>query len=124
MPGGGPGDLTLIDMETGGREADYGADYDPQAASQATTLTNRSAVRDPDRAYKGERSRNGMTAPGSGTVRSVKSEVYIIEGPARSPSTTIDDDTWRPRSARSDEELNVPEIESHHSGKVGLRVAR
>ena len=124
MPGFGPGDLTLIDMETGGR------DMNKSFPSQGTTLTDKSTA-------SGRLSRlsvaSGKTQPWGGAVKvtprpgdsppeSSKSGVFVIEGPTRVHEHWQDEAS--PSETSDDINLHGLEAQSQHSGKVGLGWAR
>lgn len=119
MPGFGPGDLTLIDMETGGRDAHK------SFPSEGTTLTDKSQA-------SGRLSRMSIASaksqppwggaikvtprPGESPPESSKSGVFVIEGPTRVH------EHWQgePAPSEASDDIHGLEAQSQHSGKVGL----
>jgi len=128
LPGFGPGDLTLIDIETGdaGAAAARSTRKQPLPSGVTTlvapTPASRLSAADDDTGlvYQGtapaREQTKGGAAIATSPVSSKSESIFVIEGP-RQPSPPA----WREdESSFHSEDHEAVEVHSQHDGKVGL----
>ena len=123
MPGFGPDDVTMVDMEAGdsSKKAGYATSVVPSQATTVTspniTVTRTLRISEHREAY--------LASPTSESDRtntslSNKSEVFVIEGAASTEQLPIETRSW----SSEEDIIHNMEAQSQHSGKVGLGGAR